>query len=135
MSFIQWNAKLRLDGANPKYIGLGWGTEDVRPGGIRSYEATITVEAPPQANPTIVAAKPNEKVTVTLNNSLYCGPKGVDFRVTYRVKPGTGQAKTVIFCISKHAGQAKAPDGLLEGGFGTGPVNANITTPLLRAPA
>lgn len=126
MSFIQWNAKISVDGARYKFIGLGWGMEDDRPSGINKYQANITVEAHPSAVVKLVRKLPNENVVTKNDPALSYGPAGIELRVTYNVKakkPTKGTTYATV--IAWHAGVAQRPDGFLSG-VGTQPLGQDF---------
>jgi hypothetical protein len=132
MSFVQWNAHVHIEGANAKWIGLGWGIPG-DPGDPRCYAATITVTAPAAANATVGKVGVNETVALKSSSSLSCGPDGIELEVTYHVEPDNTDRKDcgepgrdVEYNIAENAGQKGTPTGAVLAN-GTGPMGQDIT--------
>ena len=109
MSFAHWNAHVHMDGADAKWIGLGWGITDENSGDPNNYYAEITVTAPAEANATVGKVGVNEKVAL-ISSDAPCDDDGIAIDVTFRVsaKPGaTGSA--VCIRIAENAGQRATP--------------------------
>jgi len=126
MSFAQWNAHVHLEGANAKWIGLGWGITDENSGDPKLYEAAITVAAPAEANASIGKVGTNETVAL-ISRDVPCDDVGIAIEVTYRVsaKPGATGSE---FCINiaENAGQKAKPTGaVLEDR--TAPIGEDLT--------
>lgn len=125
---IIWNA--HVDVKNATEVGLGWGvTDDVTPGGIKSYDALITLTLPQRAGDARVVKKSkNETVVLNRDANLTCGPNTIEAIVTYRVSPNNAGAsgKVVAVKVANNAGQKAPPTGGVLG-QGTGQVGQDIT--------
>ena len=129
MSNVQWNAHVHMDGANAKWIGLGWGIPDDNPGDPSDYFAEITVTAPAEANATVGKVGINE--SVALKSSLApCGDGGIAIDVTFRVRCIRGTGQRVEINIAENAGQKASPTGAVLANA-KGPIGEDITVPVV----
>jgi len=124
-----WNA--HVDVKNATEVGLGWGvTDDVTPGGIKGYDARITLTLPQRAgDATVVKKSKNETVVLDRDASLACGPNNtIEAIVTYRVSPNNSGAtgSQVLVKVANNAGQKAPPTGGVLG-QATGQVGQDIT--------
>jgi hypothetical protein len=128
---ITWNAHVHMDGANAKWVGLGWGIPDDHHGDPMDYEALITVMAPDEANATIGKVGRNEIVALRSSAELPCGPDGITVEVTYRVSANDGaEGSEVEFNIAENAGQKGTPTGAVLA-HGTGLIGDDIIVRLV----
>jgi hypothetical protein len=128
---ITWNAHVHMDGANAKWMGLGWGIPDDSHGDPMDYQAIITVTAPDEANATVGKVGRNETVALRSSAELPCGPDGIVVEVTYSVSAKDGaEGRQVEFNIAENAGQKGTPTGAVLA-HGSGLIGEDIVVPVV----